>query len=324
MRAAIVGAGLMGEWHARAARRAGATVNLVIDPVESRASSLARYFSGAKWSADPEALANSGVKSAHICTPLADHESSVERAIRAGISCLVEKPLAANAASTERLLELARVEGVVLCPSHQYLYQEGVMEALSAVHSIGPLRHCRALCCTAGADSGTDPSSLAADVLPHHLAVFRRLKAEGFHALLWRSETARAGELSAFANDGTTTFSIIVSTGGRPTRNEVELIGEVGTITIDLFHGFSVRIDGRVSRVSKIGRPLVSATGTLAAATFNLARRAVTGETAFPGLRELVQRYYTSLRSGSPGPITPKETVDVAVARDAIVQALTA
>jgi predicted dehydrogenase len=313
----------MGEWHARAARHAGVTVALVIDPMESRAFSLAKKFSGARWSADPGALEDGGVKSAHICTPLTDHESSVERAMRAGVNCLVEKPLTPSAASTERLLELARVQRLILCPSHQYLYQEGVMEALAAVDSIGPLRHCRALCCTAGADGGVDPSSLVADILPHHLALFRRLMPDGFSGLQWRSESAQPGELSVWANDGSATFSIIVSTGGRPTRNEIELIGERGTLSVDLFHGFSVRTGGQVSRVSKAARPLVTATGTLAASTFNLARRAVAGETGFPGLRELVRRYYRSLGSGSPSPIAAEETLDVAVARDAILHALT-
>jgi predicted dehydrogenase len=322
VRAAIVGAGMMGEWHARAARDAGATIALVVDPDESRGSSLAGRFAGARWSADPDSVADEKVQSAHICTPLAEHESSVERAIRAGVNCLVEKPLSVNATSTERLLNLARDGAVVLCPSHQYLYQRGVMEALAAVGGIGPLRHCLAVCCTAGAQAGVDPSSLAADILPHHLAVFRRIKGDGFASLSWRAMSSGPGELSAWASDGITAFSIVVSTGGRPTRNEVELIGENGTVSVDLFHGFSVRSAGQVSRASKAARPLVRASTMLAAAAFNLGRRAVAGETAFPGLRELVKRYYTSLRHSSPAPVSANETVDVAIARDAILHAL--
>jgi hypothetical protein len=196
------------------------------------------------------------------------------------------------------------------------------MEALAAVDAIGPLRQCLAICCTAGAQGGVDPHSLAADILPHYLALFRRMKGEGFASLQWRAISLRPGELSAWASDGITVFSIVVSTSGRPTRNEVELIGENGTVSVDLFHGFSVRSSGKVSRTSKAARPLVHATNTFAAATFNLAHRAVARETAFPGLRELVKRYYTSLRNSTPAPIASDETIDVAIARDAILHAL--
>ena len=322
MKAAIAGAGLMGAWHARAAQHAGAAVVLVIDPDESRGKALARRFAGARWSADADSIANAGVEAAHVCTPLSDHEASVGRAIAAGVSCLVEKPLGPDSASTQRLLELARARGVIVCPSHQYLYQRGVMKAVAAAGSIGPLRQCLALCCTAGAERGFDPASLAADILPHHLAIFRRLSGDRFTPLLWRASSVRPGELSAWAADEDTAYSIVVSTAGRPTRNEVELIGDGGTLRIDLFHGFAVQSGSRVSRASKAARPLVSAAATFASATYNLARRAVDRETAFPGLRELVCRFYDSVRTRSQSPIGSGETLDVAIARDAIIGAL--
>jgi predicted dehydrogenase len=323
MNAAIVGAGLMGEWHARAARHAGVNIALVVDPDESRGAALAARFPGAKWTGDSDAISRGGVTSAHICTPLSDHESSVGRAIAAGVNCLVEKPFASDAPATERLLRLAHERGVLVCPSHQYLYQHGVMEAVAAIDSIGPVRQCLALCCTAGARDGVDPSSLAADILPHHLALFRRVSGPGFSSTAWQARSSRPGELAALGSDGATAFSIVVSTSGRPTRNELELIGENGSVHVDLFHGFSVRSGSRVSRASKAARPLLASTATLASATINLARRALASETAFPGLREIVARYYSAIRTGAPAPVDVHETLDVAVARDRILQALT-
>ena len=48
-------------------------------------------------------------------------------------------------------------------------------------------------------------------------------------------------------------------------------------------------------------------------------RRAARGETAYPGLRELIRRTYASIADEAPPPITPEETLAVAAARDAIL-----
>ena len=66
---------------------------------------------------------------------------------------------------------------------------------------------------------------------------------------------------------------------------------------------------------------MLLAGGTLGRAGWDLAGRAVARETAYPGLRELVQRTYDAIGSGSPPPIGAEETLAVAVARDAIIKA---
>lgn len=322
MNVAILGAGLMGEWHARAARRAGATVSLVVDPDRSRGEKLASRFRGAEWSPNVESVAKADVRAVHVCTPLAHHGANVEIALAAGVSCLVEKPLTAGAADTIRLLGVARERGLVLCPSHQYLYQRGVLNAVNALDRIGPVRHCIATCCTAGADGGIDPGALAVDILPHPLSLLRRMLGERFSSFAWRAESSLPGELAVHAADAATAVSIVVSTRGRPTRNELEIIGERGSLHVDLFHGFAVESGSHVSRASKAARPLLLSSATFGASAANLVRRAVSSEPAFPGLNELVKRFHEAVRGESPSPIDSAETVDVALARDSIAHAI--
>ena len=48
------------------------------------------------------------------------------------------------------------------------------------------------------------------------------------------------------------------------------------------------------------------------AAGSNLVRRTVQREPAFPGLRELIRRFYASVAQGTPPPIDPDESVEAA------------
>jgi predicted dehydrogenase len=70
--------------------------------------------------ADPEATA------VIIATPVATHADLATRALEAGKSVLVEKPLAASAAEASRLIQLARENRVLVMAGHTFLYSPPV------------------------------------------------------------------------------------------------------------------------------------------------------------------------------------------------------
>ena len=108
-RVAIAGAGLMGRWHADAAARAGGRVVGVCDPNYEAAASLAKRAAATHVEMDLDTLlAKATPDVVHICTPLLSHAQLSERALLASADAIVEKPLAASAAETARLLALAR------------------------------------------------------------------------------------------------------------------------------------------------------------------------------------------------------------------------
>ena len=77
---------------------------------------------------------------------------------------------------------------------------------------------------------------------------------------------------------------------------------------------------GKVSRAQKILQPFVRGGIGLGAAGWNLASRALRGESAYPGLRTLVTEFYAAVRDPAvPPPITPDESIAVADARDRII-----
>lgn len=324
--AVVVGAGLMGRWHAAAAARAGARVAVIVDADAARASDLARRFSGSTAQTElGPALAGRRGAMVHLCTPTGTHEAMARAAIGAGCHVLVEKPLAPTAAATGALLEAAARKGVLLCPCHQFLFQRGVARAFARLPRLGAVRHVEAVICSAGAE-GADAAGrdqVALDVLPHPLSLLARLlSAATVSGLRWQVLHGGAGEIRASAAAGGTTAAIAVSMGARPTQNVLRVLADGGSIHCDLFHGFAVAEPGTVSRARKIVHPFATGTATMLAAGGNLVRRAVRGESAYPGLRELVDLCYRSAADGRPSPVAPEETLAVAAARDAIAAAL--
>ena len=61
-----------------------------------------------------------------ITTPVASHAELAEPALEAGKHCLVEKPLAVEVASAERLARLAEDRGLVLMVGHLLCYHPGI------------------------------------------------------------------------------------------------------------------------------------------------------------------------------------------------------
>src|SRR5919202_1278127 len=99
MRAAVVGAGVMGRWHTHALRRLGEPVVAVVDPDGAAAARVASQSSRAFADLNA-ALAECAVDVVHVCAPLVAHAELVRTALAARCHVLVEKPLAPSAAET--------------------------------------------------------------------------------------------------------------------------------------------------------------------------------------------------------------------------------
>jgi predicted dehydrogenase len=321
-RAAIIGAGLMGRWHADAVRTAGGRVTVIVDPDDSAREALGRRHPEARLVAELDAsLLARYATAAHVCTPASTHLDIVSTAIEAGLATLVEKPFARNADETARLIELAEQRGVITCPVHQFLFQAGVRRINEWLPTLGRIHHVEFSTCSAGA-GGTDPASLdhlVAEILPHPLSLAATLLAAPLGASSWQIAHPLAGELRAITSVTDCIVSIAISAHSRPTENVLRVLGSTGSATADLFHGFAVRREGVVSRRTKLTQPFVVAGRTFGSASVNLARRALRRELAYPGLNELVQQFYSATRGERPAPLSAASIADVARARDRIL-----
>jgi predicted dehydrogenase len=309
----------MGRHHAVAAARAGGEIVAVVDPRIEQARTLAG--AGAAMRSLEDARPRS-IDVVHVCAPLPDHAQLAEQAISLGAHLVVEKPLAPDATTTRTLLAAAKEHGSLVVPVHQFLFQPGVQRLLSDRNRHGELVRCVFEAATAGAEvTGLDPDELVADILPHPLGLFSRLASADLAEAEWVIVRPAGGELRAIAAADGTTFEIVISTRGRPTRATLDVMGTRASAHADLYHGFAVVERGAGTGVRKLARPFSLAGSTLGSAGANLTRRALSRETSYPGLHELVRRTYVSIATGSPAPIDENEILAVAVARDTILAA---
>ena len=319
--AAIVGAGLMGRWHARYAARAGVEVAAIVDPRTEAAAALHRSFPRARTFASLEdCLAAGSADAVHVCTAAESHARLARLALLAGRHVLVEKPGASNAAEAAALVDLARQKGLRLCPVHQFPFQRGFARLMADLPRLGELLRVEYVVRSAGG-AGKTPAerrALLLEILPHPVSLFRRVLGHGMDATAWEVLAFGDDEMELAGSDGGRRLRIDVGLRARPTRNELVVSGARATGRVDLFHGYAVLETGGTSRAAKATAPLRASARLLWTAGTNLARRALGREPAFPGLRELIRLFYGSIESmpppihSMPPPIRPEEIQEAA------------
>jgi predicted dehydrogenase len=317
----IVGAGLMGAWHARYAARAGAQIAAVVDTRAEAATALARRFPGAATFADlGECLRKCPVDVVHVCTGRESHAALAGVALSVGAHVLVEKPAALSAVEARELADLARRAGRVVSPVHQFPFQHGFRRVVRDLPRLGRLLTVTHVVASAGGVGlpEAERRTFLVDILPHALSLFRALLGPGLESAGWQVVAATADDLEVTGVHAATRVSVAFSLTARPTRNELIVTGTEATARADLFHGFATVEAGDVSRTSKILTPFRTGAGLLVHATANLLRRAAGWEPAYPGLLALIRGFYASVRAGAEPPVSLDELLEVAAAAEAI------
>src|SRR5215471_3458691 len=236
IRTAIVGAGLMGRWHAHAAQRAGGHVVGIVDVDESAAVRLSkRLRNAAPFTTIEQMLGQSKPAVVHICSPMPTHYSMAWAAIDAGCHALVEKPMTSTAVETERLLSFAASRGVYLNPVHQFVFQDGVRRAERLLPRIGRLVDISAVIASAGGEglSAAALDRLVVDVLPHPLSLFQLFLPGRIGKVSWTRVSPAFGELRLLGEIDSVSLSIFISFNARPAVNVLELKGTNGTIFLN-------------------------------------------------------------------------------------------
>lgn len=322
MRVLVIGAGLMGKWHAYYAHQAGAQIVAVVDPIAERAAELAGRYGARACASLEQALELGDVDLVHVCTPLDSHLELVTRCLDAGQHVLVEKPLVASLAELEPLVERAQAAGLCLIPVHQFAFQPGVSAALKELQR----RQTRALSvsfdfASAGGEgrSAEELDRILLEILPHPLSILQRLWPNSdLEPGSWKVQHAAAGELLAQGVQGRLPISLKISMNARPTHSHMTIYHGAGALRLDLFHGFVALENPKVSRKAKLLAPFARSAKTFFLAARNLVRRSFTRQPAYPGLKELIAASYRAAAGQAPPPISPLDARVVAQGCDLI------
>ena len=143
-----MGVGALGRHHARVARALpGARCSGVFDTDRQRREAVGREFGVAVRPSLEELLAVSdGVV---IAVPTTAHEQVALAAIRAGIHVFVEKPMAPDVSSADRMLAAARDSGVIIQVGHVERFNPALVAARPHIerplfvesHRLAPFAH---------------------------------------------------------------------------------------------------------------------------------------------------------------------------------------
>lgn len=138
LRCAVLGVGRMGRHHARVMSRQEDVEFLgVLDRDAARVAQAVEQHGGRAFSSLEDLLA-AGPDCAVVATPTVTHPELVVALLERGVSCLVEKPLAADIAQSRRIADAARRSGAALQVGHVVRY-DPVMRAIRGIEGLRPL-----------------------------------------------------------------------------------------------------------------------------------------------------------------------------------------
>ncbi|MCD0247467.1 Gfo/Idh/MocA family protein [Xanthomonas melonis] len=140
---AIVGTGMIGAVHRRAALLAGAQIRGIAASSPERARDAAQAWEVPRAYRDIEdVVADPQVQVVHVCTPNHLHRAMAQAALEAGKHVICEKPLATTLQDAQALAALAASTGLVATVPFVYRYHPVVREARARIAQgeLGPLR----------------------------------------------------------------------------------------------------------------------------------------------------------------------------------------
>lgn len=136
LRCGAVGVGRMGRHHARVyAQLDECELVGVVDDNSKTASDLADKFDTQAFGSVQE-LIDAGVDAVSIAVPTTVHRQVAEPLLRAGVACLIEKPLAPDAESAEKIKQVSEETGTVLMVGHIERFNP-IMRAMQAATQDG-------------------------------------------------------------------------------------------------------------------------------------------------------------------------------------------
>jgi len=131
----VIGLGYWGPNLVRNFRNAeGATVSMCCDADSRRFRGIAAHYDNMKFTTSADELIESPeIDAVAIATPVHTHHELAKRALMAGKSVLVEKPLAMRVEDAEELVGLADQKGLVLQVDHVFMYTPAVKQVKEIV-----------------------------------------------------------------------------------------------------------------------------------------------------------------------------------------------
>jgi UDP-N-acetyl-2-amino-2-deoxyglucuronate dehydrogenase len=133
-RVAVVGAGVIGSWHAKVIEALdGAELACVVDIDPAAADALARAYTTAAFSDLDTALEQADFDVVAVCVPSGLHADLAVHALHAGKHVIVEKPIDVTLEAADRIIAAQAATGRLATVIHQHRFDRSTRVMLDAI-----------------------------------------------------------------------------------------------------------------------------------------------------------------------------------------------
>jgi len=322
-RVALVGAGRIAAVHLGFAKGvSNARIVAICDPVPGRAEELARQKQvAAACYTDLDAMMREAEPSiVHVVTPPATHAELSIRAMEGGANVLVEKPMAMTIEECDRMIAAARLHGRRLCVDHNRLFDPvvqrvrtlidrgvvGDIVSVEAHQGVNPVE--------LGGDGGThwsvdSPFAPLYNLAPHPFYLIASMLGQIRDAAVMggasRANPDLAGEIRVLLEGERGHGYVAFSMATQPYLNHLNVFGTRATLRANL-NTMTVVVE-RVRKLPKLVAKLaanIEPAGQLLAGTAeNVLAVALRRMKLYPGIRQVIRRFYKSLDEGTEPPV---------------------
>jgi 2-alkyl-3-oxoalkanoate reductase len=329
IRAGLVGAGSVSEYHAAALRALpGVELIGICDLDLARAEALALRFRVPGAFASLQEMAASlraqgtPLDVVHVLTPPDRHASVTLEALALGLHVLVEKPLATSVEDCDRIAEAARVAGKTVGVNHSLLTDPSMMRALASARSgalgdILTVDYFRSSVYAPWRDGPLPPQYREGGypfrdhgvhilyLMAAFLGEIREVDA-WFHTNGDSDPNLIYDEWRAVVHCANGTGQFQLSWNVRPLQNVLVVQGTRGVLRGDMFSWtISTRRPTRLPKaIERAWHPLSEALRTLVQVPRSAVRVLRKKILPYHGLRAMVAAYYSALAAGEPAPVT--------------------
>ena len=350
LKIAIIGCGKIADQHMQAIRRIpDCRVVSLCDRELRMARQLGERFRIAECFSDlHQMLQTTTPNVVHITTPPQSHFSLATQCLEFGSNVYIEKPFTVTADEAESLIQLADGHGLKVTAGHNLQFTLEMLEMrrlvkmgflggkpvhlesyfsydLSDTSYVGPLL---------GSHSHWVrrlPGQLLQNLISHGIAKLPEFLDDEVTEIVARAEQSPRlqslggeeilDELRVLIRDitGTTVF-FCFSTQIKPGLNQLRICGPANSILVDHSSGSLIRNRNRSSKsyLAYFIPPLQSAREHLRNARLNMADFLGRRLYQDSGMKELIERFYNSIRSGGEPPIPYREIILTARIMDEI------
>lgn len=136
LRAGIVGAGFIATWHANTIKTLpGVELAAVCDMSAGAAEALAAGFGATPYNDLDDMITQADLDTIHILTPPDSHCNIALKCAKAGLHCLVEKPVGVSAAETGKMVDAGKAADRLMAAGHNFLGMPGYARLKAAAMS---------------------------------------------------------------------------------------------------------------------------------------------------------------------------------------------